>query len=288
MKRFSQFISVAGILTLGLAAVPPFARADSPATTQPSEQGRTEGMHGAGKLIEKALGEVDLRPDQKDAVEAMKARAKERHAPVKAARGEFAKVVADQVESGKIDRCALAPKIEAIASATAQAHPGDRADFERLHSILDPDQRTTFVDALKRQWESIEKMHEPSALAEKMATKLNLSSDQKASLEKILTGLREIREAEPSYAKHRERWAKILDAFKSDHFVLDEVAPMGDVAAHTTARVEHMLWAGEAILPLLTSDQRKAVGDKLREAANKMGSQSGSVSPSMSPSEEEE
>jgi hypothetical protein len=249
-------------------------------------------MHGAGRLIERALDELQLRPDQREAIDAMKAQAKQRHAPVKAAKVALATAVADQLERGELDRCGLAQKIDALASAAGQAHPGDRADFERLHSILDPQQRKSFVDALKRQWESIEQMHEPSALADKIAKKLGLSSDQRTRLEKVLTGLREIRRAEPWYAAHRERWTKILDAFEGDHFVLDDVAPMGDAVAHAKARVERRLWAGEAVIPVFSRDQRKGLADKIRAWVNEAGSERGTehetVSPSMSPSGEEE
>jgi hypothetical protein len=291
MQKLSRFIRVAGILTLGLVAAPSFARSDTPGVTQPSEESSAGGMHGAGRLIERALEELQLRPDQKEAIDAMKAQAAERHAPVKAARRALATAIADQLEKGDLDRCALAQKVDALASAAGQAHPGDRADFERLHSILDSQQRKAFVDALKRQWESMEKMHEPSALADKIAKKLSLSPEQRTRLEKVLTGLREIRRAEPWYAAHRERWTKILDAFEGDHFVLDDVAPMGDATAHAKARVERHLWAGEAIFPVFTPDQRKLLAEKIRgwvnEAGSEHGSEHGSVSPSMNPSGEE-
>jgi hypothetical protein len=230
---------------------------------------------------------VQLRPDQKTAVEAMKAEAEKRHAPVKAAKDRLATALADQIEKGELDRCALAPDIKALASAVADARPGDRAAFEKLHSILDPTQRGVFVDALKRQWDSLEKMHAPAALADKMAKELNLSADQKASEEKILTGLREVDEAEPSYAAHHERWTKILDAFKGDHFVLDEIAPMGDVAAHSAAKVERMLWAKEAILPVLNPEQHKGLADKIREWVKGTAPQSRTASPGMEPGEGE-
>jgi Spy/CpxP family protein refolding chaperone len=229
------------------------------------EQSAADTAHRGGKLIEEALDEVQLRPEQKSEVAKMKVEAEKRHAPVRAAKNELLKAVADQIEKGKLDRCALAPAIKALASAKAEAHPEDRAAFEHLHSILDPEQRATFVDALRRHWESHRKTLEPAALAERMGKDLSLSADQKESLEKIFTGVHEIREAQPWYAAHRERWTKILDAFKGDRFVVDEVAPMGDVAAHTTAKVEHRLWAGEAILPVFKPEQRKAIADKMRE-----------------------
>jgi Spy/CpxP family protein refolding chaperone len=267
MRRFVRFINTATMLTLGFVAVPPLAGAESTRAAETEEQSAADTAHGGGKLIDEALDEVQLRPDQKPEVEKMRAEAEKRHAQVRAAKNELLTALADQIEKGKLDRCALAPAIKALASAKAEAHPGDRAAFEQLHSILDPEQRATFVDALRRHWESHKKTHEPAALAEKMEKELSLSADQKESLEDIFTGLHEIREAQPGYAAHRERWTKILDAFKGDRFVLDEVAPMGDVAAHTTAKVEHRLWAGEAILPVFKPEQRKVIADKMREHA---------------------
>jgi hypothetical protein len=281
MKRHARFISIAGMLTLGLAAVPVLA-ADLPQTAQ-AEESAAAPLHAGQDLFDQALDQVQLRPDQKTAVEAMKAEAEKRHAPVKAAKGQFLLAMADQVEKGDLDRCALASSIKGLASAVAEAHPGDRADFEKLHSLLDPAQRTAFVAALKQLWQSHEKMHEPAALADKMAKELSLSTDQKTSVEKILTGLHEVREAEPWHAEHHARWTKILDAFSSDNFALDQVAPMGDVAAHTTKKVEGMLWAKEAILPVLSSDQRKTVADKIRERAKGAAP----ASRSMGPAEEE-
>jgi len=288
MRRIPRFISIASILTLGLAAVPPLARAAAPQQTTEAAETTASAMHAEGKLIDKALDEVNLRPDQKTAVEAMRADAEKRHAPVKAAKERLLTALADQVEKGQLDRCAVAPDIKALASAEAEAHPGDRAAFEKLHSLLDATQRTEFVDALKKQWDAVEKMHEPAALADHIAKELKLSAAEKTSMEKILTGLREVHEAQPSYAAHHERWKKILDAFKGDHFVLDQVAPEGDVAAHATARVERMLWAKEAILPVFSPEERKVAADKMREwAKGTTEPHIRSISPGMSPAEGE-
>jgi hypothetical protein len=287
MRRSIRFISTASMLTLGLVAVAPLAGAASTRAAETEQQSAADTAHRVGKLIDEALDEVQLRPDQKSEVEKMRAEAEKRHARVKAAENEFLTTLADQVEKGKLDRCALAPAIKPFASAKAEAHPGDRAAFEHLHSILDPEQRATFVDALQRHWEAHKKMHEPAALAEKMERDLSLSTDQKESLEAIFTGLHEIREAQPGYAAHRERWTKILDAFKGDEFDLDEVAPMGDVAAHTKAKVEHRLWAGEAILPVFKPEQRKAIADKIREHAKGETTAKQHLELGMDPSEEE-
>ena len=288
MRRIPRFISIASILTLGLAAVPPLARAAAPEQTTEAEGTTSSAMHAAGRLIDKALDEVNLRPDQKAQVETLRADAEKRHAPVKAARERLVTALADQVEKGQLDRCAVGADVKALVTAEAEAHPGDRAAFEKLHSILDSTQRAAFVDALKRGWDAVEKFHEPAALADHIAKELKLSADQKTSVEKILTGLREVREAQPSYAAHHERWKKILDAFKGDKFSLDQVAPEGDVAAHAAARVERMFWAKEAILPVFNADQRKTAAEKMREwAKGTTEPQIRSVSPGMSPTEGE-
>jgi hypothetical protein len=292
VARVARFVGTAGVLTLGLVAVPLLSGAGLSGvgvvrTAEAAERSTSDAIHGAHRLIEKALDEVQLRPEQKSAVAKMKADAEKRHARVKTARNEFLGALADQIEKGKLDRCALAPAIKTLASARAEAHPGDRAAFEQLHAILDADQRTAFVEALKREWESLQKMHEPAALAEKLGKELNLTADQKGSLEKIFAGIHEVRHAEPWYAAHRERWTKILDAFKGERFVLDDIAPMGEVAAHTTAMVEGRLWMGEAILPVLDTEQRKTVADKLRERTKETAPAAESLSPPMEPSEEE-
>jgi Spy/CpxP family protein refolding chaperone len=268
MRKLARFISTASIVTLGLAAVPFAASADAPRPAESSEGDAADHMHGGAKLFEEALEEVQLRPEQKAAIDDLKADAKNRHASAKMIKGQLALQIADQIEQGKIDRCTLGPTIRALASAKAQARPGDRAAFERLHAILDPGQRATFVDALKNEVESVMKEHEPAPLADNIAKSLNLSSEQRANIEKILDGLRAIRQAQPWYAAHREMWTKILDAFKTDHFVLDEIAPMKNPEAHTAAKVEQMLWAGEAILPVLTPEQCKAIADKIRARVN--------------------
>jgi len=261
MKTSVRLLSV-GTFALGLVFAPAIVNA-APAddVTSPAE----EKHGGARRVFEQALADVELRPDQIKAVEAMKSEAKKRHEPVKAAKRELATAVADQIEAGKIDRCALDTEIDKVASAKAQAHPGDRAAFEKLHSILDRDQRTKFVDALKQRWQAHRQTRESSALADKMARMLGLTDEQKDKVEKVLSGLHEIGEALGVHEGHREKWTKILEAFKGDKFSLDEIAPMGDVAAMTKKGIEGHLWAAEAILPILDKDQRTLLAEKIRE-----------------------
>lgn len=266
MKTSVRLIS-AGTFALGLIlAAPAVANAAAPVEDVMSP---ADDKHaGARRVFERALRDVELRPDQIKAVEELKSEAKKRHEPAKAAKRELMKAVADQIEAGKIDRCALGPQIDKVASAKAQAHPGDRAAFEKLHSILDRDQRSTFVDALKEHWQSHRQRYEPAALADKMTRELGLSEEQKSKVEKVLTGLRDISQALGVHEEHAEKWSKILEAFKSDRFVLDEIAPAEDVEAKMKNRIEAHLWAAEAVIPILDKDQRALLAKKIREKAS--------------------
>ncbi|MBX3260806.1 MAG: Spy/CpxP family protein refolding chaperone [Labilithrix sp.] len=266
MKTFVRLISVCSMVSIGVLAAPLSASADEAAPSE--EVGSSAATHsGARKVFDKALADVELRPDQEEAVKELKSEAKERRAPLKEAKRELVLAVADQIEKGKIDRCELKDEIEKVASATAKARPGDRAAMEKLHSILDHDQRGRFVDALKKHWEEHKKSYEAGAMTDKLARELDLNDEQKDKVRQILSGLKEIAEAEPAHEEHRAMWSRILEAFKGDHFDLDEVAPSKDVAEKTTKRIEARLWAGEALLPVLNDEQRGKLADKLRSKA---------------------
>ncbi|MBX3214891.1 MAG: Spy/CpxP family protein refolding chaperone [Labilithrix sp.] len=269
MNTFVRLIGVCSVVSLGVLAAPLSASANEAVLSE--EVGSSSAaMHaGARKVFEKALADVELRPEQEEAVSKLKSEAKERRAPLREAKRGLMLAVADQIEKGKIDRCGLKDEIQKVASATADARPGDRAALEKLHSILDPDQRTRFVDALKKHWEEHKKSYEAGAMTDKLSRELDLTDEQKDKVRQILSGLKEIAEAEPAHEEHRAKWSRILEAFKGEHFELDEVAPSKDVAEKTTKRIEAHLWAAEAVLPVLTDKQRGELADKLRSKAQR-------------------
>lgn len=270
MKQFVRLISVCSALSLAIVAAPNVASAETSGNAESAESanvGTTSSAMHAHKVFKEALRELELRPDQKQAIDELREEGKERHAPVKSARRELMVAVADQVEEGKIDRCEVGPQIKKVAEAVAKARPGDRAAFEELHSILDPEQRAQFVESLERHWEARKDKAEPQALAAKMDRELDLTDEQQHRVEQILSGLRQIYEAEPAHAEHHALWERILTAFKGEQFDLDAIAPMKDVAEKVTKRIEGHLWAAEAVLPVLDEHQRARLAEKLRDKA---------------------
>ena len=101
------------------------------------------------------------------------------------------------------------------------------------------------------------------------AADLNLSDDQKAQIKDAMVQRFKAAGHEMKHdwegAKHQGK--QVMEAFKGDRFVFDEVAPAKDVAAQVSRTSEHMLGVAEAALPILTPAQRTLAAQKLREHA---------------------
>jgi Spy/CpxP family protein refolding chaperone len=63
---------------------------------------------------------------------------------------------------------------------------------------------------------------------------------------------------------HKENAQKVLDAFKGDRFVLDEVAPKKDTREMAAKMSGHFLRMAETVMPILTPEQRTIAAQKLR------------------------
>ena len=229
-----------------------------------------QDAHGPVKMIGTALGEVPLRNDQRTEIEKLATEAEARHASGRQAHKDLMEAVALEVEAGKIDRAALQPKIDAVAVEMEKSRDADRASFERLHAILDASQRAAFVNALEARVH--EKMGEHGDHASKgarggmkqWAEDLKLTDDQKTQ---IFAALHEkMKEREHAHGDH-ERGAKVMEAFKTDHFVMSEVAPKVDMKAAANKMSDRILGIVETALPILTPEQRTLAAQKIRARA---------------------
>jgi Spy/CpxP family protein refolding chaperone len=251
----------------GTAASEPVASASSAATRAPVAQ----KAHGAVKLVGDALGDVTLTPAQRAEIEKLADDADTRHAGARAARRDMMLALATQVGAGTIDREALRPRIEAIVAAASAAQPADRAAFERLHAILGPDQRTAFVDALEARVlgriSDVRAKHPWRQWSEDLGLSEQQSAQIKAALEQRFKDAKGEHQEHGGASPWHQRGAKVLEAFKADRFVLDEIAPARDVGQQATRASDHFLGVAETVVPLLTPDQRALASQKLREHA---------------------
>jgi Spy/CpxP family protein refolding chaperone len=272
------------VLPLGLAlAVPALgcgggvaqAQAASPEPTTRAPVG--QNAHGPLKVIGQALGDVPLTVSQRTRIEQLAVDADARHTDARAARKDLSLLLADQIQAGRIDRAALGPKIDVLSAALQKAQPGDRAAFEQLHAILGSDQRVAFVDALEAHIGEMKGAWRDKHPLKQWADDLKLSADQKkqirTALESHFSGMRdhEGRGGHGHGPDGQERGAKIFAAFKQDRFVMDEVLPPKDVSKQVAHMSDRFLGMAEAVLPLLTPEQRNLAAQKIRERSETFG-----------------
>jgi Spy/CpxP family protein refolding chaperone len=297
---FRSIRSTAFVLVLAGAAIPLAACSGSATVGEPSNTASSTtttaplsvAVHGQAKHIADAIAQVPLRADQRATIEQMAQDAETRMQPARKAREDLVNAIADQVQSGTIDRTALQPKIDAVASAHLAAQPANRAAFEKLHDLLTPEQRVAFVTALQAQHGNHANGPREGMRGrmQKWATDIGLTQDQQDQIhEKIrarfqahfagaVAGTDEqktdaIQDGHMMWQGHEmhAQMKAMLEAFKGDKFSMDQVAPIPQDAkpmAHEFAG--HMLGMVEMALPILTADQRTAAAAKLRAQATKL------------------
>lgn len=271
MKGSFRLAVVPVSLALALASMGCSGTAANEAPTVTAEGVATKAplavtAHGQVKLAAEALAQVPLRADQRAQIEKLAAHADGYHAAVTAARKDLMLALSSQVAAGQIDASALAPKVDAIGAAVEAAHAGHRTALEQLHAILDSGQRSAFVDALKGQVAGQWRSHMGKGGWEARWAELNLTGDQKAQIESIVHG--EMSAMKGEWKAGHERGAKILDAFRADSFVMDQVAPAEDVRTRTAQMTGHVIDVAQKVLPILTPEQRAIAAQKLETRAS--------------------
>ncbi len=227
------------------------------------------GAHGPVKLFGEALGDVPLTASQRSAIEQLAADAEARHAEARAARKDLMLALATQVQAGQIDRAALQPKIAALTAAMQKAQPGDRAAFEQLHAILGPQQRSEFVDAVKARLGAHVGETKDKHSLKQWAEDLHLSDDQRAQIKSAMMDRMKAAHAEGhrDWSQAKQHGEAVMEAFKQDRFVMDEVAPAHDVAQQVSRMTDRVLGLAEVAVPILTPEQRVIAAQKMSEKA---------------------
>jgi Spy/CpxP family protein refolding chaperone len=280
IRSLSRFV-----LPLGLALVVPalgcgagVANAQAASAEPTSRAPVAPNAHGPLKIVGEALSDVPLTSAQRTRIDQLAAEADARHDDARGARKDLALALAAQVQAGHVDRAALQPQIDALAAALRKVQPADRVAIEQLHAVLVADQRVAFVDALEAHiGEHKEEWAEKHPLKQ-WATDLKLSEDQIAQIRTAMKGQfdphghgKDGGMGHHEHGDHPSRGAKILAAFKQDRFVMDEVLPPRDVSKDVARMSDRFLRLVEAVLPVLTPDQRTLAAQKMRERADSMG-----------------
>jgi len=266
MKRFSK--ATALMLSAALAA-----------GTWLSLEGTAEaapwgGGHGAGpmKKLLRVMKKLDLRPDQRAAVESLAKDMKAKAAPIRKLRTEAMQELARGVRAGKIDK-ARANRL--IARATTQAKalkPEFITSLNKLHSILDTEQRAELVDMIKER----KKRHfrgKHKGKMKRMAKKLNLTDAQKDRIQDAMYAQFKKNRGEMR-GKWRQKRAELkaaADAFRSDSFDARTLALFQRDPGKLKAKGRKMMALSEAVLPVLTETQREQLATMIETRAARKG-----------------
>ncbi len=251
----------------GSSAESPSAATSNQATKAPV----AVQAHGPVKLIGEALGEVPLRTDQRTEIEKLAADAEARHQGGRDIHATLALAVADQIERGGIDRAALQPQIDAAVASFEKSRGADRAALERLHAILDASQRSALVDAVEDKVHSRMEHHALKAKMEEWATDLKLTDAQKDQIRDILRD--KFFEHRGEWKEGRQHGKQVLEAFRGERFVLDEIAPPVDARAKANTMADRVVGIAQAVLPVLTPEQRSLAAAKIRTRAADLGAE---------------
>jgi Spy/CpxP family protein refolding chaperone len=253
INRIITFASITSALALVPAGVA-FAQDGTPQTAQHAKGHKGEHRKG---LVGAALKLESLTPDQRTQIEQLLSQRRAAAKPVRQADAQVLGVLAQQVFADKMDTQALAPSLAVERLAVAQERSIDALTLDRLHSILTPAQRTELVDKIEARMAKGPRAGEGANKGGgwKGGGKLGLSEQQR---EQVKANLQASRPATGN--PQRGQMKAALESFKGDAFnagALARPADPGDREVRLT----------QAMLPVLTPNQRAAYADMLQHRA---------------------
>jgi Spy/CpxP family protein refolding chaperone len=224
----------------------------------------THEVSGPEMLVFAALNHLDLKPEQRAAVEKAFQAVGPRHS------AELFVEVAAEVRAGVIDEDRVLAKLD---SGAADRSAAVARALDTLHATLTTGQRRALVDTIGKHIDDHEGARGPmsagpAGLPEHLIAALGLTSDQRASVERILAAQSSASDAKDRAAAFHSELRARLQTFADDHFdAAAFAAPPKDMREHIQ-RTVHTL---AAVLPVLTPSQREALATLIEAKASRGG-----------------
>jgi Spy/CpxP family protein refolding chaperone len=255
------------IASAALAAPLGIARAESPTSQAPhGTQPASSEVGDIAQLVDEAFAGIQLRADQKDALQKIGADVDASVAVVEEARRELLAALADQLDTANVDSNAIQPKMQRVIDRAADASPVVRGSFEKIHAILDPAQRKQFVAALRSSLAAHATAGDVASQVEQWSKTLALTDTQKATITTMLSAHAEANEVA------RDRLELVLAAFPGDTFVMDDLLPATATRTFALQSVLRIVDTAHEVSTVLTPQQRaiaaKAIRDKIAGRAS--------------------
>jgi Spy/CpxP family protein refolding chaperone len=246
-------------------------------TADLAEHHRHHHHGGFAMFIAMSLDSLNATPEQAAAITKIRTDMRAAMAPAHDAEKAVLLALADGIEANKIDQPKLAAAIAQVTTAAASVHGAVADSLSALHATLTPPQRAALVDKVEGHFEVWHHTNAPVEAATrdahgghlgKLANELALSREQvetiRASFASSMSGVPHFDRAEAD--AHLRAFG---DAFAGDSFDPKALSTGGAVNAHMAAwgmmRTVHFY---EAVLPVLTSEQRAKLAGDIRRHAN--------------------
>jgi Spy/CpxP family protein refolding chaperone len=255
----------------GAASSPPPQTASGPTA---DEQEATEGLvehhrhhhhGGVTLLIAMSLDTLGVSPEQKAAVEKIRADLHARMQPAHAAEQSLVNTLADGVAQGTIDPAKVDSAVAQLTAAAGALHDASTDALNQLHAVLTPPQRAALVDKLEAHWTVWQKANsEEEDHVAHLASELGLTADQVQTIRGNLAASAKGPRLDPQeVTAHIQAFGQ---AFRAPTFDAKTLTTGGTATAHMVGwGATQMARFVQAVSPVLTPDQRARFAQTLHE-----------------------
>ncbi len=292
------------------APAPPPAPAPVAAEAPPPEAPKPHhGHHGMLELFSIGLDALELTPEQKTAVDAVKADMATHDEAPKEPREKLEADVIAGVSAGKIDHAKTDADIKAMSAAVAATQPAMQDDMNRLYKALTPEQRKKLIETMREKGKEMhehgehggpkdkgdtgpgapmhEKEHEnkgaghmehehegpgPEGVLGKLTEDLGLTPEQKDKLRTKISA-----QLETQHAAMKAKMTTIMKhmdavgtAFEGDKFDAKKAGVGADAPDMLKAIATAKVQFVETVLSVLTAEQRPKLVAHLQAHAGEM------------------
>jgi len=236
---------------------------ECPKTVQQPKGAAQSEAHGFVQIIDEALAQANLTEEQADKLSQLGDEVDKQMAAAHQARRDLMLALAQQLDSGRIDRQALEPQVQALVNAKNEASPAVKGALQTIYDTLKPEQRTAFADALEKSIQQRVQMHggEQGSWLDQWTSELNLNDQQKQQIRGIFDQLK------PVADKHHQRMNQVLSGFRGQSFNIEQAMPSSDVENEAHEAVERTISVAQQISQVLTPQQRTLAARKIVQNA---------------------
>jgi len=292
--RFAKVFSRLSIVTvIAASAASGAACARAPSSTEPTAaaaethaaaetqapteaQATAASQHRPGGWLFHQVEALDLRADQRAALDDIQQNLAADLAPHREAMRQITLALADAIERGQLDDATADQQRAALVAAVSDAKASFATAINAIHDTLDAGQRVALVEQLRQQHEAHAAQRadgaQPKHGLAKLAFELGLSEEQQAQIRDAFQ--KGVDEVFPDRAARREAHEAKMKAMAAAFVTDDFDAADFDLAEHAEETVGSFVAITSKAIDLsgsiLTDTQRQVAANLIRARAEKL------------------